>query len=258
MTKQRLYQTSAIVLAAAIILLSFINLNYKDMAEFSLANVQNVLSGLAHPDLSYLYDGSGEDVISLMGLTLAIAFLGTTIATVLAVPFSFLSAHNLWGKAQGISKIGKALLNIMRAFPELVYAIIFVKMVGPGPFAGVLAIGLHQIGMLGKLYTEEIELSDHAPVEAVESVGGNFWQVLFYGRIPQLTPAFLSLALNHFEIAIRSAATLGLVGAGGIGAPMIFAIQAHSWGKVSVILLAIIVTVYVIDILTGMLRKKLQ
>jgi len=140
----------------------------------------------------------------------------------------------------------------------LVYAIIFVKMVGPGPFAGVLAIGVHQIGMLGKLYTEEMESMDEEPVESMTAVGANFWQTMFFARLPQLIPTYLSLALNHFEIAVRSAATLGLVGAGGIGAPMIFAIQSRAWDKVGIILFGIIITVFIIDAITGYLRKKLQ
>lgn len=112
--------------------------------------------------------------------------------------------------------------------------------------------------MLGKLYTEEIESMDEAPVESMTAVGANFWQTMFYARLPQLIPTFLSLALNHFEIAVRSAATLGLVGAGGIGAPMIFAIQSRAWDKVGIILFGIIITVFLIDAVTGYLRKKLQ
>ena len=138
------------------------------------------------------------------------------------------------------------------------YAIIFVKMVGPGPFAGVMAIGVHQIGMLGKLFTEEMEALDETPVEAMHAVGAGFWQPFFYAREPQLMPIYASLSLNHFEIAVRSAATLGLVGAGGIGAPLIFAIQARNWDRVSIILIGVIVTVFLLDVLTGYIRKKLR
>ena len=110
----------------------------------------DVFRGLAKPAWGYVYDGSGEDLISLLLLTLGIAFLGTAIATVLALPITLLSSANLWRSCPWVSKAGKSVCNVLRAFPELVYAIIFVKMVGPGPFAGVLAIGVHQIGMLGK------------------------------------------------------------------------------------------------------------
>ena len=140
----------------------------------------------------------------------------------------------------------------------MIYAIIFVKVVGPGAFAGVMAIGIHQIGMLGKLFAEEMEKMNEDAVEACRSVGANSVQTMFYARIPQLMPIYSSLILNHFEIGVRSASTLGLVGAGGIGAPLIFAIQARNWDKVSIILLSVIVTVYLLDILTGYIRKKLK
>ena len=153
--------------------------------------------------------------------------------------------------------MGKFVLDVLRAFPELVYAIIFIKVVGPGAFAGVLAIGVHQIGMLGKLFTEEMERMDETPVEACHAVGANGVQTMFYARLPQLMPIYASLVLNHFEIAVRSASTLGLVGAGGIGATLIFAIQA-CWSRVGIILLTVIATVFLLDMLTGWVRKKLR
>lgn len=245
-------------LVIAIIVYSAAGLDYSSLKTFSLSMAGEVVKGLAHPNWSFFYDGSKEDLVSLLLLTIGIAFLGTSVATVAAIPLSLLCASTLWKSAPLIPRIGKLFCNILRAFPELVYAIIFVKVVGPGPFAGVLAIGVHQIGMLGKLYAEEIESMDEEPVEAIHAVGANFWQAFFYARVPQLMPLFSSLALNHFEIAVRSASTLGLVGAGGIGAPLIFAIQSRSWDKVSIILLGVIVTVFFIDLLAGIIRKKLR
>lgn len=242
----------------AVIAYSAIGIDYSSLATFSPAMGLEVVRGLSHPSWGYFYDGSGEDLLSLLLLTLGIAFLGTVIATVLAIPLTLFSASNLWRSHPRVAKIGKFVCNILRAFPELVYAIIFVKVVGPGPFAGVMAIGVHQIGMLGKLYTEEMEAMDECPVEAMKAVGASFWQTLFFARVPQLMPTYSSLSLNHFEIAVRSASTLGLVGAGGIGAPLIFAIQARNWDKVSIILIGVIVTVFVLDMITGIIRKKLR
>ncbi len=148
--------------------------------------------------------------------------------------------------------------HILRAFPELILAIIFVKVLGPGPFAGVMAIGVHQIGMLSKLFTEELESMDEKLIESMDAVGANFWQKLFYVRIPSLLPIYSSLILNHVEIAIRSAATLGLVGAGGIGAPLIFAIQTRNWSKVSILLIGVVLTIFVLDQVTELIRKKLR
>lgn len=246
------------LLLAAIIIFCAWGLDYSALSSFSWSTFLDTLKQLFRPDFSYFYDGSGEDVFSLILITIAIAFAGTAIGTVLAIPFTLLASRNLWPKNSVIPRIGKLILDVLRSFPELIYAIIFVKVVGPGAFAGVLAIGVHQIGMLGKLFAEEMEKMNEDAVEACKSVGANSVQTMFYARIPQLMPIYASLVLNHFEIGVRSASTLGLVGAGGIGAPLIFAIQARNWDKVSIILLAVIVTVYALDILTGYIRKRLK
>ena len=254
---QRVRRVVIAVLVVAIVVWSAAGLDYSSLGSFSASLAASVFTGLAQPDWAYFYDGSGEDVLSLLLLTIGIAFLGTAIACVLAFPITLLASRVLW-KRPVVPRVFKFVLNILRAFPELIYAIIFVKVVGPGPFAGVLAIGVHQIGMLGKLWCEEMEAMSDEPVEAVRAVGGNFWQSMFFARIPHLMPIWSSIALNHFEIAVRSAATLGLVGAGGIGAPLIFAIQARSWDTVSIILLSVIVAVFVIDLVGGAIRKRLK
>ncbi|OQO80978.1 phosphonate ABC transporter, permease protein PhnE [Enterococcus gallinarum] len=245
-------------LFVVLFLLSALDLDYSGLSTFSLAMGRDVLKGLGQPDWSFFYDGSGEDLFSLLLLTIGIACLGTMIATVLAIPITLLSAANLWSATPWVAKIGKFICNVLRAFPELVYAIIFVKVVGPGPFAGVMAIGVHQIGMLGKLFTEEMEAMDERLTEEMQAVGANFWQTMFFVRVPYLMPIYSSFALNHFEIAVRSAATLGLVGAGGIGAPLIFAIQTRTWSKVSIILIGVVITVFALDQITGIIRKKLR
>lgn len=245
-------------LVAGIFIFSIMRIDYSGLSYFSPSMALSIIKGLMHPDLGYLYDGSGEDLISLLALTLGTAMTGTAIATFFALFLTLISVPKLWGRYGFVPKAGKLLCNVLRSFPELVYAIIFVKMVGPGPFAGVLAIGIHQIGMLGKLYTEEFEALDDEPAEAMAAAGAGFWQILFFARIPQLMPVYSSLSLNHLEIALRSAATLGVVGAGGIGAPLIFAIQARNWDKVSIILIGVIVTVFILDTITGVIRKKLR
>ena len=238
-----------LTVVALLVIWSAFSLDYSGLSTFSLSMGMDVFKGLAQPDWAFLYDGSGEDLVSLLLLTIGIAFLGTMIATILAIPLTLLSAVNLWKAHPLVTKIGKFVCNVLRAFPELVFAIIFVKVVGPGPFAG---------GMLGKLFTEEMEAMDERLTEEMEAVGANFWQTIFFVRVPYLLPIYSSLALNHFEIAVRSAATLGLVGAGGIGAPLIFAIQTRSWSKVSIILIGVVITVFILDQITGIIRKKLR
>jgi phosphonate transport system permease protein len=148
-------------------------------------------------------------------------------------------------------------LTIIRVFPEIVLAIMFIKAVGPGAYAGVLAVSIHSIGMLGKLFSEAIENIDRGPNEAIIAAGGSTLDGLTLATIPAVMPEFMNYTLYRFEIAVRSAAILGIVGAGGIGAPLIFALQTRQWPKVGIILLGIIVMVTVIDFLSGQLRKRL-
>ena len=144
MEKQRNMKKIALtVLVIGFILYCAAGIDYSGLASFSPSMAKDVIKGLCAPKWDYFYDGSGEDVFSLLLLTIGIAFLGTAIATVLAIPLMLISAANLWKGCPVVPRIGKLICNILRAFPELVYAIIFVKMVGPGPFAGVMAIGIH-------------------------------------------------------------------------------------------------------------------
>lgn len=195
----------------------------------------------------------GDLLVKLLE-TIQMAVLGTLLASLLALPFGFLAARNM-GKR--LSPVGKVLMDIIRVFPEVILAIVFIRGVGPGPLAGILAMGIHSIGMLGKLYSESVEAIDRGPAEALVSTGANRVQQVWYAVIPQVLPEFASYAIYRFEINSRAAAVLGVVGAGGIGAPLIFAIQGRAWGRVGIILMGIIVVVSVIDVLSSWLRKKL-
>lgn len=258
MTKSpRIKKAVFFICVAAVIVFCAYDIDWSTFEYFSWGSLKSTLASLMHPDWSFFYNGSNEDVFSLMVVTVAIAFLGTSIGTVFSIPFVLLASANLW-RNPVVPRIGKFILNVLRSFPELVYAIIFIRVVGPGAFAGVLAIGVHQIGMLGKLFTEEMEAMDETAVEACHAAGANGVQTFFYARIPELMSIYVSLILNHFEIGVRSASTLGLVGAGGIGATLIFAIQGRRWDRVSIVLLSIIVTVFALDVLTGYIRKKLR
>lgn len=215
-----------------------------------------IFRGLFHPDWSFVYDPEGEDLLRLMVETLAIAVLGTFVSAVLCIPFAFWAARNM-SKRRSVTGVGKFVLSFIRTFPEIIMAIMFIKAVGPGPFAGVLALGLHSIGMLAKLYAEAIENLDMGPSEALKACGANKLQTLWYAVIPQVLPEFMSFALYRFEINVRSATILGMIGAGGIGTPLIFSLDARNWPRVGVILLGIIITVTVIDLISGFIRKRL-
>ncbi|MGY5339445.1 phosphonate ABC transporter, permease protein PhnE [Levilactobacillus spicheri] len=217
----------------------------------------SIVKDLLHPDWAYVYNGSGEDLSSLTIQTLAIAFLGTIVSAVISVPFAFWAARTAHERFYLRSGSGKVILTLIRTFPEIVLAIMFIKAVGPGSYAGVLAISIHSIGMLGKLFSESLENMDRGAEEAITSAGGNAPQVFVLATIPTIMPEFISYTLYRFEIAVRSASILGMVGAGGIGTPMIFAIQTRNWPRVGIILLGIIVMVLLIDTLSEQLRKRL-
>lgn len=215
-----------------------------------------MISGLFHPDWGYVWMPGGEDLIRNLLLTLSISYLGNIVSAVICLPFAFWAAANM-SRSRSVSGTGKFMLSLIRTIPEVIMAIIFIKAVGPNAFAGVLALGLHSVGMLGKLYAEAIENMDMGPVEAMASVGANRWKTLAFAVIPQVIPEFLSYALYRFEINVRSATLLGIIGAGGIGTPLVFAINARGWPRVGIILLGIIVMVSVIDYISGALRKRI-
>ncbi|MFD1954545.1 phosphonate ABC transporter, permease protein PhnE [Paenibacillus thailandensis] len=218
--------------------------------------MKSIVAGIFSPDWDYVYLPDGEDLLRGLLDTLAISVLGTFISAVLCIPFAFWASRNM-SRFRAASGAGKAVLSFIRTFPEIIMALLFIKAVGPGSFAGVMALGLHSIGMLGKLFSDEVENIDRGPIEALTASGANRLQVLWYAVIPQVLPGFLSYTLYRFEINVRSATILGVIGAGGIGTPLIFALSTRSWDRVGIILLGIVVMITIIDLISGAIRKKL-
>ncbi|QAY67952.1 phosphonate ABC transporter, permease protein PhnE [Paenibacillus protaetiae] len=216
----------------------------------------SIVSGIFSPDWGYVYLPDGEDLLRGLLDTLMISILGTFISAILCIPFAFWSARNM-SRLRTVSGTGKIILSIVRTFPELVMALIFIKAVGPGSFAGVLALGVHSIGMLGKLYGDEIENIDRGPSEALTASGANKLQTLWFAVLPQVLPGFLSYTLYRFEINMRSASVLGAIGAGGIGVPLIFALSTRHWDRVGIILLGIVVMITITDLFSSAIRRKL-
>jgi phosphonate transport system permease protein len=231
-------------------------IHFEGIKETAGQITKSIVRGLFHPDWHYVYIPEGEDLLRGLLETLSIAILGTFISAFLCIPFAFWAARNMNGQ-RWFSSTGKVILSIIRTFPEVVMAILFIKAVGPGAYAGLLALGLHSIGMLGKLYSEAIENLDMGPYEALIACGANRFQAIWFAVIPQVLPEFFSFALYRFELNVRSAAILGMIGAGGIGTPLIFALEARSWDRVGIILLGVIITVTIVDIISGNIRKRL-
>jgi phosphonate transport system permease protein len=194
--------------------------------------------------------------LKLLGETILISYVGTSIGAVLAFALNFFAAENT-SPAPWLRFVVKRALEFARTVPGIVFALIFVIAFGLGPMAGVLAIAIHSTGALGKLFSEIVENADMKPVEGVRSTGASWLSCMRFAVLPQVTAGYASYALLRFEINVREASVMGFVGAGGIGQELVVAIRKFYYSDVSAILITIIVTVFLIDIATGWLRARL-
>ena len=191
--------------------------------------------------------------------TVFLALMASSLALPCAFFLSFLGARNLTrGSVAGRVAYGvtRVLMNLTRSIEPLVWAIIFVLWVGVGPFAGMLALFVHSVAALGKLYSEAIESIDAGPVEAITATGASFVQVLRYGVVPQVVPPFLSFTVYRWDINVRMATILGLVGGGGIGDLLINYQQLGAWSKVGTIIVFITLVVWMMDVLSAKVRER--
>ena len=196
------------------------------------------------------------ELLRAMLESIGMAFLGTFIASIIAVPLGFLGARNvlpIWLFRFPIRRS----FDFLRGVDALVWALVFVRAVGLGPLAGVLAIATTDIGILSKLFAEAIENVDRKQVDGVQATGANAVQRVRFGIIPQVLPIMISNALYMFESNVRSATILGIVGAGGIGFHLSDRIRAHRWEEVGFIIIMIIVFVAVIDFISHIIRSRL-
>lgn len=191
----------------------------------------------------------------LMWDSIAMAWLGTLIAAVFAVPLSFLAAENLVGRP--IAWVTRQVFNVLRAVPEIILALLFIPVFGLSPMAGVLAIGVGSIGSLGKLFYEIIENIKPGPIEATDAVGASAVQRLRWGVIPQVAPELTSFLLYRFEINIRASSVLGIVGAGGIGGALGDSFRFKEFGQAGLALIVVIIGTIAVDTVSGAIRRRI-
>lgn len=206
-------------------------------------------------DLSEWYWGL-KGWLKLLWQTVLIAYVGTILGVAGAFLFCFAAAANL-GRATWLRFAVRRYLEFCRTVPEIVFALIFVIAFGLGPMAGVLALTIHTVGALGKLFAEVVENIDMKPVEGLSATGASWLQIVRFGVLPQVSSGFASYGLLRFEINVRGAGVMGFVGAGGIGQEFLIAIRNFYYTDVSAILLMIIVTVILIDLGTERIRHRL-
>lgn len=216
--------------------------DWRNMAEFT--------SGFLQPNFH-----EWDTYFAEMVVTIQIAVWGTALAVVLGIPFAILSSSNVC--PQWIVQPVRRLMDACRAINEIVFALLFVVAVGLGPFAGVLALFVHNTGIVAKLFSEAVEAADPRPVEGIRATGASRLQEVIFGIIPQVIPLWSSYTLYRFETNVRSATVLGIIGAGGIGHSLYENIRSFQYAETAAIIIIVVVSVMIIDVISSRLRAML-
>ena len=227
--------------------------------DFSPARLWNGLSGLGKILVLMIPPSAGElwlEILKGLAESVAMAFLGTFMAAIVAVPLGFMGARNVVTTTLLRFSL-RRIFDGMRGVDQLIWALAFVRAVGLGPLAGVLAIFVSDIAVLSKLYAEAIENAEKRQAEGVTAAGGGRLLGIRFGLLPQVAPVMLAQALYFFESNTRSASILGVVGAGGIGLQIAERIRVRHWDEVAFIIILMIITVAAIDWISGRIRRHL-
>jgi len=217
----------------------------------NLTRGADILAEFFPPNWAYL-----PEILGPMLETFAMAIIASAIGCALAVPFAFL-ASRVTTPNLVVYLVDRGVLNVVRALPDLLYALIFVAALGIGPLPGILALILFNIGVVAKLLSETVDGVDPGPIEAARASGGNRIQTVRWAVFPQVLPSYVAYSLYVFELNVRASAVLGLVGAGGIGVEINTQRQFFNYANLSVILIVIFLAVLVIEQLSIWLRRKL-
>ncbi|WNC15466.1 phosphonate ABC transporter, permease protein PhnE [Brevibacillus brevis] len=221
------------------------------MAGDILENMSRIIGEMFPPDLSIIAT-LGQPIID----TLAMSVMATLLAVCIAFPLGFLAAETTTIHPT-VRYLVKGLFNALRTIPELILAIIFVASVGFGILPGILALGLHSAGMLGKFYAEAIDKVDKGLIEAVEACGGSRFHVIVFGVIPQIISHCVDFSLYRWEYNFRASTVVGMIGAGGIGFQLMASLRILQYQEVLAILVAVFVMVQLVDAFGNAIRNKL-
>lgn len=216
---------------------------------------KGVLHGVFSPDTDLLFGTKATDVPYLLLQTIAIAVLGTLFGAVLAIPFAFLASFNIMPKP--IAYAVRILILMIRTIPSIVWALMWIRVTGPGAACGVITQSVCSIGMISKMYITAIEDLDTHILESLDAMGCTPFQKIRYGVIPQLTASFISTTIYRFDINLKDATTLGIVGAGGIGASLVQCLNSRRWAMVGSFVWGLMVLVLIIELVSTRIRRKL-
>ena len=247
--------TLILLVVAALLGWSGESIEFNGLATKGVEVAKGVGWGLIHPDTKLLFDMTNEGVLYQRLQTVAIAVLGTLIGGLLAVPFSFLACDKIVPK--WLAFLFRAFILLIRTIPSLVWALVWIRVTGPNAFCGVVTQSICSIGMISKMYINAIEDLDTKILESLDASGCTAFQKIRYGILPQIIPNFISTIIYRFDINVKDATTLGIVGAGGIGAPLIQCISSSRWSMVGSYLCGMIVLMLLIEFFSTRVRRKL-
>ena len=237
--------TLAVVLAVAA---RIIELRPLELAR-DVGNIGVFLRGYLHPSFAHVDEYAWQCVV-----TACIALWGTLLAVTISIPLGLLGSRNL-APHPLVYMAARRIMDVLRAVNEFVFALMFVTAVGLGPFAGMLALGLHTGGVLGKLLSETVEAIDPGQLEGVSAVGASRLHAVSFGVVPQILPNFLSYILLRIESDIRSASVIGMVGGGGIGFYLWDTIRAFKDAEAATVILLIVLMVMAVDVVSSRIRR---
>lgn len=229
--------------------------SFENTTNDGMGVAKNIIGGILNPKWDMLFNLTKKGIPYLLLETICIAFLGTLVGSIIAIPLSFLGSSNI--VPSPVAYVVRLLIMLIRTIPSIVYGLMFIRVTGPGPFAGLMTMSFTSIGMLTKLFSDNIMNLNKSILESFSSIGATTFQKIRFGIIPQLWANFASTTIYRFDINLRDATVLGLVGAGGIGSPLMFAINSYKWKEVGAILLGLIILVLFIEYFSTKIRSRL-
>jgi phosphonate transport system permease protein len=246
----RLALWAAVIVGVVVACCGYVGLLDAQRLSDGIPALFSLLGEMLPPD----FTRAGSWVVPLLD-TLAMSVAGTALSIVLSLPIGLAAARNTTPHPV-LYHLARAILNVLRAIPDLIMGIVFVAAVGFGALPGVLALGLHSVGMVAKFFAEAIERASPAPIEAARAVGAKPAQVIIYGVLPQVLSQLADVSIYRWEYNFRASTVLGLVGAGGIGFELIAALRTLEYRQVAAIMVVILATVTIVDGISGWLRAR--
>ena len=259
--------TLIVLIVASLLTWSGTTVEWEGFATKGIEVAKGVGNGLIHPDMNLLINMTDQGVPYQLFQTVAIAVLGTLIGGILAVPFAFLASDKILPKTlfrvKGVNIpnplpfLVNVVILLIRTIPSLVWALVWIRVTGPNAFCGVVPQAVCSIGMITKMYITAIEDIDTRILESLDASGCTTFQKIRYGILPQIIPNFISTVIYRFDINVKDATTLGIVGAGGIGAALIQCINSSRWSMVGAYLCGMVILMLFIELFSTKIRNRL-